>query len=132
MKYLLDTCICVSLIRRKSRTLREKIETCGIGDLGISSITAAELRYGADKSSNPVKNHAQLEHLFLTLPMLPFDAPATLHYGDIRAELERKGIPIGPMDFLIAAHARSSDLVLVTTNLGEFERVPGLTVEAWT
>jgi tRNA(fMet)-specific endonuclease VapC len=132
MKYLLDTCICIALIRQKSKSLQVKIESHQMGDLGISAITAAELRVGADKSADPAKNHFQLERMFLTLPILPFDEDAAWHYGKIRAELESIGQPIGSMDYLIAAHARATGLILVSTNLKEFLKVPALDVEAWT
>lgn len=131
MTYLLDTCICVSLIRRKSETLRARFQDFEIGDLGISAITEAELRYGADKSLRPEKNHRQLDLLFLTLPAVAFDKVAATHYGQIRSTLERAGNSIGPLDLLIAGHARALNLVLVTNNAGEFSRVPDLEIEDW-
>jgi len=131
MTRLLDTCICVFLIRTKAATVKDRFDTFKLGDLGVSSITAAELRFGADKSADPGKNHRQLDQFFLTLPILPFDEPASLHYGEIRAHLERSGTPIGSMDLLIAAHARSMDLIVVTNNQCEFQRVPGLNIEDW-
>jgi tRNA(fMet)-specific endonuclease VapC len=102
-----------------------------VGDLVVSSITEAELRFGADKSADPGKNHRQLDQFFLALPVLPFDRVAASDYGDIRVTLERAGTPIGPLDLLIAAHARALQLTLVTNNLKEFSRVPNLKVEDW-
>jgi tRNA(fMet)-specific endonuclease VapC len=131
MTHLLDTCICVSLIRRKSASMRAHFEDFEIGDLGVSAIIEAELRYGADKSLKPEKNHGQLDLLFLTLPVVPFDSEAAAHYGQIRSTLERSGNSIGPLDLLIAANARALSLVLVTNNAGEFSRVPGLEIEDW-
>lgn len=131
MTRLLDTCICVFLIRTKAASVKERFDVFKIGDLGVSSITAAELRLGADKSADPGKNHRQLDQFFLTLPILPFDEPASRHYGEIRTHLERAGTPIGSMDLLIAAHARSLNLIVVTNNQSEFQRVPGLNNEDW-
>ena len=132
MNRFLGTCTCVFLIRTKAAKVKERLNSFQIGDLGVSSITAAELRFGADKSGDPAKNHRQLDQFFLTLPILPFDEPASRHYGEIRAHLERSGTPIGSMDLLIAAHARSLNLIVVTNNQGEFRRVPGLSIEDWT
>jgi len=131
MTHLLDTCICVFLIRTKAETVRERFDSFQIGDLGVSAITSAELRFGADKSADPSKNHRQLDQFFLTLPILAFDEGASRHYGEIRAQLEKAGTPIGSLDLLIAAHGRSLDLTVVTHNQREFQRVPGLKVEDW-
>lgn len=131
MTHLIDTCICVFLIRGKSPKTREHIEKFEVGDLAVSSITEAELRYGADKSRNPEKNHCQLDHLFLTLPVVPFDSSAAIAYGKIRVELERSGKVIGSLDMMIAAHALSLGLVVATNNIGEFSRVAGLLLEHW-
>lgn len=97
----------------------------------ISAITLSELEYGAAKSSNPQKNQAAIMQLLLVLEVLPFDDRASMEYGGIRAYLEKQGTPIGPLDTLIASHARAEGLVLVTNNVREFERVPGLRVENW-
>ena len=101
-------------------------------DLCISSITLAELEFGACKSNNPLKNRAALTIFLADIKILPFDDKAATEYGDIRATLEMHGTPIGANDLLIAAHARSLQLILVTNNLKEFERVDGLKVENWT
>lgn len=131
MTHLLDTCICVLLIRRKLPGVRQRFEAHAVGDIGISSVTESELRFGAEKSSDPSRNHQRLDRLLLTLPVLPYLSDCAAHYGKIRALLERAGTPIGSMDLLIAAHARSLGLTLVTNNTGEFSRVPGLRLEDW-
>jgi tRNA(fMet)-specific endonuclease VapC len=131
MTHLLDTCICVFLIRRKLPDMRIRFAAYPMGGMGISSITESELRYGADKSTDPPRNHRQLDHLLLTLPVLAYDTRCASHYGEIRSFLERAGTPIGSMDLLIAAHARALKLTLVTHNTGEFSRVPGLALEDW-
>jgi len=131
MTHLLDTCICIFLVRQKLPEIRKRFESYSVGDVGISSITESELRFGAEKSADSVRNHRQLDHLLLTLLVLPYDAGCAMHYGEIREVLERSGTPIGAMDLLIAAHARELGLTLVTHNTGEFSRVPGLLLEDW-
>jgi len=132
VKFLLDTNICVFLIRNQSERVRDHIRRRRVGDIGVSAITESELRFGADKSSDPEKNHAVLERFFLTLPVLAFDSGCAREYGRIRAFLEKKGTPIGSLDTLIAAHALSGEMTVVTNNTREFKRVPGLRVEDWT
>lgn len=132
MTFLLDTNICVFLIRNKSESLRAQIRSQPVGEIGVSAITESELRFGADKSSNPSNNHAVLDRFFLTLPVLAFDSGCSLYYGRVRAFLEKKGTPIGSLDTLIASHAMSAGLTLVTNNTREFKRVPGLRVVDWT
>ncbi len=131
MTHLLDTCICVFLIRRKLPDVRSRFESYALGSIGISSVTESELRHGAEKSSDPAGNHRHLDHMLLTLPVLSYDTHCAAHYGEIRARLERVGTPIGSMDLMIAAHAQSLGLTLVTNNTREFSRVPGLTLEDW-
>jgi len=131
MPHMLDTCICIFLIRRKLPDMRGRFAMHPLGAVGISSITESELRCGAEKSADPSRNHRQLNHLLLTLPVLPYDTGCATHYGEIRAHLERVGTPIGAMDLLIAAHARALGLTLVTNNTGEFSRVPRLRLEDW-
>lgn len=101
-------------------------------ELGISAVTLAELRYGADKSKDPAKNHAALDGFLAALEIAEFDAAAADWYGGVRADLERRGCPIGPLDTMIAAHALRLAIPLVTANVSEFCRVTGLTVEDWT
>ena len=131
MKYLLDTNICVFAIRKKSKRLLDRLRQFGPGDVGISTVTLAELRYGADKSQDPAKNHNALNSFVAPLEIVEFDAQAAEQYGRVRADLEVRGIPIGPLDTMLAAHALSLSVPLVTNNVGEFSRVSGLTVEDW-
>jgi len=131
MRYLLDTDICVHLIRYKPEQLLQKLTSLPVGDVGVSSITVAELHYGAQKSSRPKQNADALAMFLLPLVVADFDYQAAEVYGQIRAHLETAGKPIGPLDTLIAAHAVSLGVVLVTNNTGEFARVPQLRVETW-
>ena len=101
------------------------------GGLCISSITLAELEHGMKHSSYPVKNEQALLRFLAPLSILPFGAGAASEYGEIRACLQHKGTPIGPLDMLIAAHARAERMILVTNNVREFERVPDLELESW-
>ena len=131
MKYLLDTNICVLLIRQKSPQVLAQLTTHGIVHVGISAITVAELQYGVHKSSHVHQNQQALDQFLLPLTILPFDEATALSYGQIRAALERQGLPIGSLDTLIAAHALSAQLTLVTNNVREFSRVAGLKIEDW-
>ncbi|MCK9413480.1 MAG: type II toxin-antitoxin system VapC family toxin [Prolixibacteraceae bacterium] len=132
MYYLLDTNICIYIIKKKPAEVFEKFKNLAIGDVGISSITLAELQYGIEKSSNSLKNREALEKFLTPIEIIDFGHKATFEYGIIRAELEKKGIPIGSLDTLIASHAKSLDVILVTNNVREFERIPGLKIENWT
>ena len=132
MEYLLDTNICIYIIKKKPANVFEKFKTLEIGSIGISSITLAELRYGIMKSSNVEKNSEALERFLTPLDIIDFDSNAAIEYGKIRADLEKKGTPIGPLDMLIASHAKSMDLTLVTNNEREFNRISELKVENWT
>ncbi len=131
MKYLLDTNICVFVIRKKSALVLQRLRQQQVGQVGISSVTLAELRYGADKSLDPAKNHAALNGFLIPLEIIPFHEPAAMEYGRVRTELESLGTPIGPLDNLIAAHARQMNVTLVTNNVSEFSRVSRLVVEDW-
>lgn len=131
MRCLLDTSICVELIRGRSEKLTAKLKRRTIGSIGISSITLAELQYGVAKSSNPPRNTIALAHVVAPLVVLPFDDQAAAVYGRMRADLERLGRRIGSLDMLIAAHALALGVTLVTSNEREFCRVPGLNVENW-
>ena len=131
MKYLLDTNICIAVIRQRPVEAINKLTSQRPGDVGISTITVAELVHGVQKSSHPEQNMAALDQFLLPLEVADFDESAAVVYGQIRAYLEKKGMPIGSMDLLIAAHAMSLDVVLVTNNTREFERVPNLKIEDW-
>lgn len=128
---MLDTDICIYLIKKHPTALLNKIKFCSPGDLSISSVTMAELYYGASKSQYCEKNIRALEKFFISFEIMPFDERAALIYGDIRASLENCGKTIGPLDLMIAAHAKSLGLTLVTNNTKEFSRVASLEVENW-
>jgi len=130
LRYLLDTDTCIHAIKQRSDRLRRRFNERADA-LAISSITLAELRFGAEKSARAAENHLVVESFAARLDILPFGDRAAAHYGAIRAELERAGKIIGPYDMLIAAHARSEGLTLVSGNRREFDRVPGLRVENW-
>lgn len=131
MKVMLDTNICIYIIKQQPKSVVERFATFSVGDVGISVITLAELEYGASKSSQPARNREALEQFISPLETAVFERQATIVYGKIRALLEKRGRPIGSMDLLIAAHALSLDVRLVTNNVKEFKRVPGLQVENW-
>lgn len=131
MKVLLDTNICIYIIKQHPISVINKFTSFSVGDIGISVMTLAELEYGASKSSQPIRNRRALEQFVSPLEVAVFDRRATVFYGRIRALLERKGRLIGSMDLLIAAHALSLGVPLVTNNVKEFKRVSGLRVENW-
>lgn len=132
MRFLLDTNVCIDMIRGKSDRILPRLRRCRPGDVGISSITLAELWHGVAKSRDPEGNAAALEGFLLPLEVLDFGEAAALAYGAIRASLEKVGTPIGSMDTLIAAHAVSLGVTLVTSNTREFRRVRTLVVIDWT
>jgi tRNA(fMet)-specific endonuclease VapC len=129
---MLDTNICIYIIKQKPPAVLEHFREYQVGDIAISSITLAELRYGVAKSHYREKNAKALDEFILPLEILPFDEEATRTYGEIRAALEKAGTPIGSMDLLIAAHAASLGVALVTNNTREFSRVPDLILADWT
>ena len=129
--YMLDTNICVYLINKKNPELAGRIADVPSEQICISTITQAELALGVAKSQNPAKNAAALTKFLSAINVLPFDSEASEQYGEIRAELEKRGEVIGNMDMLIAAHAKSKGFVIVTNNVREFERVEGLNLENW-
>jgi tRNA(fMet)-specific endonuclease VapC len=131
MKYMLDTNVCVYIIRNKSPKLLQKLAQHSPSDVCISSITAAELQYGVHKSSQPDQNQQALDQFLIPLAIMDFNHRAALEYGRTRAYLERSGTSIGALDTLIAAHALAEGLTLVTSNVGEFSRVPGLSMVDW-
>jgi tRNA(fMet)-specific endonuclease VapC len=127
---MLDTNICIYLINERPKHVRVHFDAHMIGDIGVSTITAAELAYGVTKSGS-AKNRAALETFLLTLEVAAFDDRAIWRYGILRAELARSGTPIGALDTLIAAHALTLGCTLVTNNTREFARVDGLALENW-
>jgi len=131
MKYLLDTNICIYLIKKKPVSVIHRFDEHSVGDIGISSITVAEMAYGVRKSQRKKQNQEALLQFLSPLTIAEFDSDAAFSYGQIRAELENQGRPIGSLDTLIAGHAVSLGVTLVTNNEREFSRVPGLTVENW-
>jgi tRNA(fMet)-specific endonuclease VapC len=131
MRVMLDTNICIYIIKRRPQSVLERFSNFRVGDIGISTITLAELEYGAAKSAQPKRNREALEEFVSPLEVATFDRDASEAYGRIRTALEKKGLPIGAMDMLIAAHAVSLGANLVTNNETEFRRVTGLRVENW-
>ena len=130
LKYLLDTNTCIFTIKNKPAHVRKRF-SLNTSRLCISSVTLMELIYGAEKSQAPERNLAVLEGFIARLDVLNYDAAAAAHSGQIRAELSRQGLPIGPFDLMIAGHARSQGLIVVTNNTREFARVDGLRIEDW-
>jgi tRNA(fMet)-specific endonuclease VapC len=129
--YLLDTNICIYALKNRPTEVLARLREVGRAAVSISVITLLELRQGAEKSQQAESNHARLDLFLAPMKILPFDEESALEGARIRAHLERRGTPIGDLDSLIAAHALARDLVLVTNNLREFERVPGLRTENW-
>jgi tRNA(fMet)-specific endonuclease VapC len=132
MKYLLDTNICIYIIKKKPPAVLKKVKSKHPGQIAISTITLAELEYGIARSRYPDRNRIALLEFLLPFTILDFDQAASAQYGHIRSLLQSRGKPIGPMDLLLAAQAKSHGLVLVTNNEKEFKRVEGLQVENWT
>jgi len=130
LKFMLDTNIVIYTIKNKPDVVRMKF-SARHGQMCISSVTLMELVYGAEKSANPEKNLKVIEGFSARLDVLSFDDIAAMHTGQIRAELALKGKPIGPYDQMIAGHARSRGLIIVTNNIGEFQQVPGLRLDNW-
>ena len=130
IKYLLDTNIVIYVMKKRPSEVMS-IFNENANRMAISSITFSELQYGAEKSARVPENLNAIEEFTSLIDILPYTAKASMHYGNIRASLERLGQTIGVNDLHIAAHARSDGLVLVTNNMGEFTRVPGLLLENW-
>ena len=131
MNYLLDTNICIYLIKRKQPEVLQRFLQLSPGSVFISSVTTSELYYGAQKSQRVQTNLEALNHFLLSFRIVDYDESASFLYGELRADLEKRGQPIGPLDMMIAAHALSLDVPLVTNNTKEFERVKGLKLENW-
>lgn len=131
MKLLLDTNICIYIIKQKPAEVLQRFNPYQVGDIGISSITAAELKFAAQKSQFPAKNQQALAQFLSPLKIVDFDRAAAIVYGDIRAILEQKGTPIGSLNTLIAAQALSLRVALITDNVKEFSCVPNLQLDSW-
>jgi len=131
MPFLLDTDSCIALLNRRSPSLRDRLLAHPASEFAISAITAAELVFGAEKSAKREENLARVATLRSEIRTEPFDEISIATCGAVRADLERRGVPIGPLDTLIAAHALALEAVLVTSNLREFRRVRGLRCEDW-
>ena len=131
MIYMLDTNICIYAMKKRPEKVLQRLRNELDNGVCISSITLAELEYGMKHSSNPAKNEQALLRFLLPFSVLPFGSAAASEYGEIRAYLHSQGTPIGPLDMLIAGHARAEKLILVTNNVREFERVPNLEIENW-
>lgn len=129
--YVLDTNICIYIIKKQPHSVFERFESLPLGSASMSLVTFGELEYGAMRSNNSKKALNILDELINYIPVLPMRTDVAKHYGDIRANLAKKGTPIGNNDLWIAAHTRSLDHVLVSNNLKEFERVENLKLENW-
>ena len=131
MRYMLDTNICIYLIKHKPPPVFEKLQEHNPDEICISAVTYAELVHGVEKSKAVERNRLALTILLSNIEILDFDMKAAEEYGRIRADLEKKGTSIGPLDMMIAGHAKSLDYTIVTNNVGEFKRVEGLQYENW-
>ena len=131
MRYMLDTNICIYAIKHKPEKVFQKLQTVDPQDVCVSSVTYAELVHGVEKSAAVEKNRLALSILLANIEILDFDVDAADCYGKIRANLEKKGTPIGPLDMMIAGHAMSMGYTVVTNNVKEFSRVPDLKIENW-
>ena len=131
MNYLIDTNICIYIMNKRPAEVIQKFKNLEIGQTGVSSITVSELNYGVAKSQQKKQNAKRLEEFLTPFEILPYDENASRYYGIIRSELESQGKVIGPLDMLIAAHAISENLIVVTNNENEFQRIKSLKVENW-
>jgi tRNA(fMet)-specific endonuclease VapC len=131
MRYLLDTNICIYLIKKHSSAILERFREHSPQDVAISAITLFELHYGVEKSQYRQRSEGALDKFLLPLNIIDLDRPAAVEAAAIRAQLEKQGISIGPYDLLMAGLARSRDMILVTNNTKEFARVGGLQLENW-
>ena len=131
MNYLIDTNICIYIMNKRPSKVIIKFKEFEVGEIGISSITVSELQYGVSKSINRKKNQLRLDAFLAPFEILPYDESAAIRYGDIRIQLEKQGQPVGPLDLLIAAHALSLKLTIITNNEKEFTRIKSLKVQNW-
>jgi len=131
MKVMLDTNICIAIIKRKPPQVLKRFDAYKVGEIGISWITLAELEFGVAKSQHQEKNQAALDEFVLPLEIANINRDVARVYGRIRAMLEKKGTPIGSLDMMIGAHALSLGVTLATNDIREFSRIKGLTVVDW-
>jgi len=132
MKYLIDTNICIYVMNKRPVDVIKRFKQFNPGEIGISTITVSELQYGVAKSTHRKENQHRLDEFLAPLEILVYDEIAARTYGDIRFQLEKRGKLLGPLDILIAAHALSQNLIMVTNNDREFKRIKNLEVENWT
>ena len=132
IKYMLDTNICIYIIKQKPKNIIERFRQAQVSEIGVSSTTLSELEYGVMKSAKSEQNKLALVQFIAPIEISAYDDVAAQHYGKIRAHLERQGTPIGSLDMLIAAHALSQNSVLITNNESEFKRVSNLKIGNWT
>jgi|SRR6056297_2764462 len=130
LKFMLDTNIIIYIMKNRPKQVKDRFKLHN-GQMCISSVTLGELVFGAEHSQQTDRNLADIEEMTARIDVLPFEDNAAYHFGRIRSDLYRMGRPIGPYDMMIAGHARASAMILVTNNVKEFERVPGLQVENW-
>jgi tRNA(fMet)-specific endonuclease VapC len=131
MNFLIDTNICIYIMNKRPPEVLRRFKEKKVGQVCISSITVSELQYGVTKSKLQKQNSRRLDEFLTPFEILPYDEHASKFYGEIRSQLESQGSIIGPLDLLIAAHALSQNLVLITNNEKEFKRIPSLKVENW-
>jgi len=131
MEFMLDTNICIYIIKQKPLDVINRFKQIESSQIGISSITLSELFYGVSKSSKPAQNQIALAQFVAPFEILPYDDDAAQYYGGLRAHLEKRGMTIGSLDMLIAAHALSIASTLVTNNEREFSRIPNLKIDNW-
>lgn len=131
MRFMLDTNTCIELIRERDERVLRRMKRRSPDEICVSSVTLSELEYGVAKSANPEKNRLALAEFMTPLAVAPYDDAVAPVYGQVRADLEKAGMPIGPLDMMIAAHALSLGLTVVTGNEREFRRVSGLKVQNW-
>ena len=131
IKYLIDTNICIYIMNKRPMEIINKFKLFDVGEIGVSTITVSELQYGVSKSKKGRLNKQRIEEFLCPLEILPYDEIAAGVYGDIRIQLEKRGEPIGPLDLMIAAHALSRNLVLISNNEKELKRIKNLKVKNW-
>ena len=131
MRYILDSNTCIFLIKKKPENVLKRLKAAMQDGIAMSAITLAELEFGIAKSEHKQKNADALAQFLSIVDILPFESKAAIAYGEIRADLQRKGLVIGSLDMLIAAHAKACNLILVTNNVQDFGRVEGLRIEDW-